>query len=166
MHTAQGPYHWLAQQRLVAKTGVVHRHVAPAKDLHVVVRHHLCKRLLQLLPDALFAVEKQLRHGVVLGRREINALLREARLEERVRHVEQDTRAIARVLVATAGTAVLHAHQHFQGICGRAHSVRREGGRWGGGENVRVVATSCLAPAHAIGGGKRVSRHVCHPAVA
>ncbi len=93
---------------------VVDRHVAPAQQGQAFVPQDLLEQGLTLLLAAGIAWQEHDARTVVPGWRETQLLIRATLFEEAVRHLHQDARAVARVLLRAAGAAMLEIGQNRQ----------------------------------------------------
>ena len=101
----------------------IDRHVAPADDLLVVVPDGALERAhLGRAPIGL-ARQEHLRDAVVVRVRDLDAEVRHRALEERVRHLDEDARAVAGARIAPGRAAMREAAEHFDPLL--HHVVRR-----------------------------------------
>ncbi len=102
--------HRLRRLRAVADEAVVARHIAPTEQRAVLLVHDLSDQIADRFAIALVARQEH-ESGTVrprLGQRE-----RKDPAEKRVRRLDQNPRAIARVRLAATRAAVLEVDEHF-----------------------------------------------------
>src|SRR5262249_769033 len=100
----------------LAERRVVRRHVAPAEERLPLVADDLVHHALDGLPLARVGGQKDGADAVAAGRRQRDAEALALLLDEGVRDLEEDARAVAGVLLAAAGAAVLQVDEDLHGL--------------------------------------------------